>query len=68
MPKILVTWENKIWRIGPVWESSLSDLISKITRAKWTKGVAQAVEDQLFKYLLCKLKALSSNLGFTISK
>jgi hypothetical protein len=32
------------------------DLISKITRAKWTGGVVQAVE-----HLLCKPKALSSN-------
>jgi hypothetical protein len=32
--------------------------ISKISRAKWTAGVAQAVE-----CLLCKCKALSSNLS-----
>jgi hypothetical protein len=36
--------------------NSLQDPISKITRAKWTAGVAQAVE-----HLLCKCKALSSN-------
>jgi hypothetical protein len=30
--------------------------ISKITRAKWTRGVAQVVHG-----LLCKCKALSSN-------
>jgi hypothetical protein len=30
--------------------------ISKITRAKWTGGVAQVVE-----HLLCECKALSSN-------
>jgi hypothetical protein len=30
--------------------------ISKITKAKWTGGVVQAVE-----HLLCKLEALSSN-------
>jgi hypothetical protein len=34
--------------------------ISKITRAQWTGGVAQAVEHQL-----CKCKALSSNPSFT---
>jgi hypothetical protein len=30
--------------------------ISKITRAKWTRGMAQAVEN-----LLCKCESLSSN-------
>jgi hypothetical protein len=34
----------------------LETRISKITRAKWTGGVAQVVE-----LLLCKHKALSSN-------
>jgi hypothetical protein len=33
----------------------LKNLTSKITRAKWTKGVAQAVQ-----CLLCKYEALSS--------
>jgi hypothetical protein len=37
--------------------------ISKITKAKWTGGVAQAVDG-----LLCKLKALSSNSGNTKKK
>jgi hypothetical protein len=32
------------------------DPISKITRAKWTGGMVQAVE-----HLLCKCEALSSN-------
>jgi hypothetical protein len=32
------------------------NLVFKINRAKWTRGVAQAI-----KYLLCKSKALSSN-------
>jgi hypothetical protein len=34
----------------------LKDPISKITRAKWTGGVAQVVQ-----HLLCKYKILSSN-------
>jgi hypothetical protein len=41
----------------------LGDPIPKITRAKWTRGVAQKV-----KYLLCKHKALSSNLSPTKKK
>jgi hypothetical protein len=44
----------------PVQETSLRDPISKITRAKWTGGVAQAVE-----HLFCKCKALSSNPSLT---
>jgi hypothetical protein len=42
MPVILATWEA----------NSLQDPISKVTRAKWTEGVAQVVES-----LLCKHKA-----------
>jgi hypothetical protein len=38
------------------WANNSQDPISKITRAKWTGGLAQAVE-----HLLCKCKALSSN-------
>jgi hypothetical protein len=34
----------------------MQEPISKITRAKWTSGMAQAVE-----YLLCKCEALNSN-------
>jgi hypothetical protein len=34
----------------------LGDPISKITRAKWTGGVAEATE-----HLLCKCEALGSN-------
>jgi hypothetical protein len=36
--------------------NSSRDPISEITRAKWNRGVAQAVE-----HLLCKSEALSSN-------
>jgi hypothetical protein len=56
---ILATWEAEIWRImvrGQPGQIVCETLISIITRAKWTRGVAQAV-----KYLLCKLEALSSN-------
>jgi hypothetical protein len=58
-PIVLVTWKAEFGRITVwgqprqiVWET----LISKITRAKWTGGVAQALE-----CLLSKCKALSSN-------
>jgi hypothetical protein len=48
MPIILATWEAR--QIGH------ETPISKITSAKWTGGVAQAV-----KCLLCKCEAQSSN-------
>jgi hypothetical protein len=54
-------WDDHAWR--PAWANSLWDPISKITRAKWTGGVAWAVE-----YLFCKLKALSSNTSPTKKK
>jgi hypothetical protein len=42
--------------LRPARTNSSRDRISKITRAKWTGGVAQVEE-----HLLSKLKALSSN-------
>jgi hypothetical protein len=56
-PVILATWEAEIRRItvqGQSRQIVCKTPISKITRAKWTGGVAQMVER------LCKLKALSS--------
>jgi hypothetical protein len=47
-------WEDCGVRIAQA--NSLQDPISKITRAKWTGGMPQAVE-----HLLCKCEALSSN-------
>jgi hypothetical protein len=52
---------------GQPGENSLRDLISKVTRAKWTGGVTQLIEHRL-----CKHEAMSSNLslrnnGFKIS-
>jgi hypothetical protein len=44
----------------PAWANSSQDPISKITRVKWTRGMAHAVE-----HLLCKHKALSSNFSPT---
>jgi hypothetical protein len=44
--------------VTPAGANSSQDPISKITRAKWTAGVAQAVE-----YLFAKWKVLSSNPG-----
>jgi hypothetical protein len=60
---ILAIWEAEIRRIlslRPDWANSLKNFISKITRAKWTGGMAQAIE-----CLLCKCKALSSNTSST---
>jgi hypothetical protein len=51
--------EAEIRRIeakGQPRQNSLTDLIFKTTRTKWTGGVAQEVE-----CLLCKYEALSSN-------
>jgi hypothetical protein len=42
--------------LRPAGVNNSQDHIPKITRAKWTGGVAQVVES-----LLCKCKALSSN-------
>jgi hypothetical protein len=56
---ILATWEAEIKRItfgGQPRQIVHKTPISKIIRAKWTAGVAQAVE-----HLLCKCKDLSSN-------
>jgi hypothetical protein len=56
---LLATWEAEIGRItvqGQPRQISSGDPISKITRAKWTGGAAQAGE-----HLLCKYEALSSN-------
>jgi hypothetical protein len=43
--------------LRPAQANSSRDPISKITRAKWTGGTAQVVEN-----LLCKNEALSSTL------
>jgi hypothetical protein len=57
---ILATWlEGWAWEDQIVYETPFS----KITRAKWTEGVAQAVE-----HLLCKCKALSVNPSPTKTK
>jgi hypothetical protein len=47
---ILATWEAKIWRIviqDQPGQTVHETPIFKITRAKWTGGVAQAIECQL---------------------
>jgi hypothetical protein len=59
MPVILITWEAEIGRItvwGQPGQTVLETPISKVTRAKWTGGVVQAVE-----HLLCTCKTLNSN-------
>jgi hypothetical protein len=62
-PVILAAWEAEIRGSGPAQTNSSQDLISKRNRAKWTGGVAQAVER-----LLCKCTALSSNPSPTKKK
>jgi hypothetical protein len=55
----IATWETEIRRItvqGHPRKIVCETPISKITRAKWTGDVAQAVE-----LLLCNCKTLSSN-------
>jgi hypothetical protein len=49
-------WDAEDWGLRPVQPNSSWATISKITRAKWTRGVAQMVE-----CLLCNCKAKSSN-------
>jgi hypothetical protein len=60
---ILTTLEAEMGRINSSRANSSQDPISKITRAKWTEGVIQAV-----KCLLCKHEALSSNPNPTKKK
>jgi hypothetical protein len=58
-PVTISTWEAVIWRtmvLGQPGQIVCETPISKITRANWTGGVAQAVE-----HPLCKYKTLSSN-------
>jgi hypothetical protein len=65
-PVILATWEADIRRImvqGHPKQIIHKNPISKITRAKWTGGAAQAI-----KHLFCKHEALSSNLNPTQEK
>jgi hypothetical protein len=60
MPVVLASWEAEIRRITvqdqPRTNNSQDPPISKLTRAKWTGGVAQVVEHLLYTY-----KVSSSN-------
>jgi hypothetical protein len=53
-PNYLRGWDQEACSSRPDWANSSQDPISKLTREKWTGGVAQAVE-----HLLCKYKAQS---------
>jgi hypothetical protein len=48
-PSYLGDWDQEDQGLRPAWENSLRDAISKITRAKWTGGVAQALQSPEFK-------------------
>jgi hypothetical protein len=50
---ILAAWEAEIKRIKVLGQPRQSSLDSKITRAKWSGGMAQVIE-----CLLCKCEAL----------
>jgi hypothetical protein len=54
-PSYLGSWDQENCTSRPAQANSLQDSIFKRTRAKWTGGVTQAVEN-----LLCKHKALIS--------
>jgi hypothetical protein len=56
-------WDQEDQGSKPARAKTLRYPISKITRAKWTRDVAQVVE-----HLLCKCKALSSNSNPTKRK
>jgi hypothetical protein len=53
-------WDREDCSLRSAQEYSSQALISKITRAKWTGGLAQVVE-----WLLCKYEAPSSNPSYT---
>jgi hypothetical protein len=55
-PSYLGGWDWEDHSLRPAWENSSRDSISKISRAKWTGGVAQMVE-----CLLCQWETLSTN-------
>jgi hypothetical protein len=61
IPAVQATLEAEIWRImRPAHANSSQDIFFKITKAKWIGGQVQVVQ-----CLLCKCKALSSNLSST---
>jgi hypothetical protein len=43
-PSYVGGWDQEDHGSGPVWANSLWDPIFKITRAKWTGGLAQVLE------------------------
>jgi hypothetical protein len=61
MPIILVAWEDHSLRSA--WASSSQDPIYKITKPKWTGGMAQAIE-----HLLCKCEDKNLNPSPTKKK
>jgi hypothetical protein len=52
----------------PAQAKSLQDPISKTTREKWTRGVAQEVQRLLCEHLLCNSEVLNSNTSLPTQK
>jgi hypothetical protein len=59
-PSYLGGWNWENCSLRPAQANSSQDPISKITRAKWTGDVAQAVD-----HLLCKCESMSPNSRLT---
>jgi hypothetical protein len=69
MPVILATKEAGIWsfKVQSLWANSSQDLISKITRGKWTGGgVAQVVEHSSPCHSLTHKKKKKKSLNLSI--
>jgi hypothetical protein len=62
-PSYVGDWDSEYQSLRPARENSSQVPISKIKRAKWSRGVTQVVE-----HLVCKHKALSSNSNATKQK
>jgi hypothetical protein len=62
-PSYFGDWDQEDHSSSPAQANSSWDITSKLTRAKWSEGVAQMVE-----HLLCKNEALNSNPSPTKKK
>jgi hypothetical protein len=62
-PNLLGDWKQEDHSSRPAWQIAFEAPLSKITRAKWTGGMAQVIE-----HLFCKHKVPSLNLTNTPNK